>query len=77
MVLELKDKLIAVEAGSKEGQPADAASLLSPLERDVLSALLNLGCSRPAAEEAITKAKKQGVAQEFEPFFRTSLSLVR
>jgi Holliday junction DNA helicase RuvA len=43
----------------------------------VLSALLNLGCSRPAAEEAISKAKKQGVAQEFEPFFRTSLSLVR
>jgi len=77
MVLELKDKLIAVEASSKGGQPADAASLLSPLERDVLSALLNLGCSRPAAEEAINKAKRQGVAEEFEPFFRTSLSLVR
>jgi Holliday junction DNA helicase RuvA len=77
MVLELKDKLIAVEASSKGGQPTDAASLLSPLERDVLSALLNLGCSRPAAEEAISKAKRQGVAEEFEPFFRTSLSLVR
>ena len=77
MVLELKDKLIAVEASSKGGQPADAASLLSPLERDVLSALLNLGCSRPAAEEAINKAKRQGVAEEFEPFFRTALSLVR
>jgi len=77
MVLELKDKLIAVEASSKGGQPADATSLLSPLERDVLSALLNLGCSRPAAEEAISKAKRQGVAEEFEPFFRTSLSLVR
>jgi Holliday junction DNA helicase RuvA len=77
MVLELKDKLIAVEGGSKGEQPADAASLLSPLERDVLSALLNLGCSRPAAEEAIQKAKRQGVAEEFEPFFRTSLSLVR
>jgi Holliday junction DNA helicase RuvA len=77
MVLELKDKLIAVEAGSK-GEPAtDAASLFSPLELDVLSALLNLGCSRPAAEEAINKAKKRGVAEEFEPFFRTSLSLVR
>jgi Holliday junction DNA helicase RuvA len=77
MVLELKDKLIAVAAGSK-GEPAtDAASLFSPLELDVLSALLNLGCSRPAAEEAINKAKKRGVAEEFEPFFRTSLSLVR
>ncbi|HXR74654.1 MAG TPA: Holliday junction branch migration protein RuvA [Bryobacteraceae bacterium] len=77
MVLELKDKLIAVEAVSKGEQLAGAASLLSPLELDVLSALLNLGCSRPAAEEAINKAKKQGVAEEFEPFFRTSLSLVR
>lgn len=76
MVLELKDKLIAV-AASKGDSAADAASLLNPLERDVLSALLNLGCSRPAAEEAIGKAKKRGVAEEFEPFFRTALSLVR
>ena len=77
MVLELKDKLIAVEAASKGDSTADAASFLSPLERDVLSALLNLGCSRPAAEEAIGKAKKRGVAEGFEPFFRTALSLVR
>jgi Holliday junction DNA helicase RuvA len=77
MVLELKDKLVGVEIQGKEAAPAETGPVLSALERDVLSALLNLGCARPAAEAAIQKAKQQGVSEEFEPFFRTALSLVR
>jgi Holliday junction DNA helicase RuvA len=77
MVLELKDKLVGVEAGGKGIAPVAAAPALDPLEQDVLSALLNLGCSRPAAEDAIQKAKKQGTSSEFEPLFRASLALVR
>jgi Holliday junction DNA helicase RuvA len=42
-----------------------------------LSALLNLGCARPAAEDAIQKAKKNGAPKAFEPLFRAALSLVR
>jgi holliday junction DNA helicase RuvA len=74
MVLELRDKLVA-PAG------ADAASVAVPsfssIEEDVLSALLNLGCARPAAESAVRKARAGGAPVEFEPLFRRSLELAR
>src|SRR5580700_8492391 len=63
MVLELRDKL-PVPAG--EG-PATAAPSLSSIEEDVMSALLNLGCARPAAETAVRKARAAGAPAEFEP----------
>jgi len=77
MVLELKDKLDGM------GQGAGAAAVstqaeppLGEIEQDVLSALLNLGCQRGAAETAIRKAKIAGTAG-FEPMFRKALELVR
>jgi len=77
MVLELKDKLDMLPgatrpAASGAAQPADA---LNPVEQDVLSALLNLGCQRAAAETAVRKAR--GAATDFEPLFRRALELVR
>src|SRR6185312_7861386 len=50
IVLELRDKLPAPagEEGAAAAQPA-----LSQLDEDVFSALLNLGCARPAAEAAV------------------------
>lgn len=75
IVLELRDKLAAVEATGATS--AEAPPSLSALERDVLSALANLGCARPAAEEAVRKAKDRGAPQEFEGFFRAALALVR
>ena len=51
---------------------------LSPVDQDVLSALLNLGCARPQAEAAVRKAKAAGGGMmEFEPLFRRALELVR
>ena len=50
---------------------------LSVVEQDVMSALLNLGCNRAAAEAAVRKAKTAGAPAEFEPLFRKSLELVR
>ncbi|MGO9258291.1 MAG: Holliday junction branch migration protein RuvA [Bryobacteraceae bacterium] len=74
MVLELRDKLPAATGE----EPAPAAAALSPIDQDVLSALLNLGCARPQAEAAVRKAKVAGgVAAEFEPLFRRALELVR
>jgi Holliday junction DNA helicase RuvA len=73
MVLELRDKLPA-PAGE---EPATAAPSLSSIEEDVMSALLNLGCARPAAETAVRKARAAGAPAEFEPLFRRSLELVR
>ena len=74
IVLELRDKLDLLAAGAPAAQPAAA---LSALEQDVLSALLNLGCARPAAEAAVRKAKAQGPASDFEQYFRRALELIR
>jgi Holliday junction DNA helicase RuvA len=77
MVLELRDKLPA-PAGE---EPAAPVTPLSEIDQDVLSALLNLGCARPAAETAVKKAKAAAAAAsapvEFEPLFRRALELVR
>jgi Holliday junction DNA helicase RuvA len=75
MVLELKDKLAGIDTTGKTA--AAAGPPLSTLERDVLSALQNLGCSRPAAEDALRKVKERGVPAEFEPLFRAALAAVR
>src|SRR5882724_8746752 len=73
MVLELRDKLPAT-TGDPQAQPAAA---LDSVDQDVLSALLNLGCGRPAAESAVRKAKTMGADTAFEPLFRRALELVR
>jgi Holliday junction DNA helicase RuvA len=77
MVLELKDKLEGIGAVSVPGLAEKPASVLSTLDQDVLSALLNLGCNRAAAEAAVRKAKAAGAPTDFEPLFRKSLELVR
>ena len=73
MVLELRDKL---PAASGE-EPEAAAAALSPIDQDVLSALLNLGCGRSQAEAAVRKAKAGGTPEDFETLFRRALELVR
>ena len=66
----------ALTGGDEPGTPA--AEALSPIDQDVLSALLNLGCARPQAEAAVRKAKAARRARcEFEPLFRRALELVR
>jgi len=77
MVLELRDKL---PAPAGEGSAASVPAL-SQVDQDVLSALLNLGCARPAAETAVKKARAAAAAAsaslDFEPLFRRALELVR
>ncbi len=78
MILELKEKLDTVGGGAPAamtGKPAGA--VLGIVEQDVLSALINLGCQRAAADAAVRKAKEQGAGDEFEPLFRRALELVR
>src|SRR5271169_6907368 len=65
MVLELRDKL--PEAGPAS---APAAPTLSATEEDVLSALLNLGYPRAAAEKVLTIVTKNGKAGSFDAMFR-------
>ena len=65
MVLELRDKLESVGV-------APSAAAASPVEEDVLSALVNLGYQRPLAEKAL--ARLGNTANEsFDSLFRKML----
>jgi Holliday junction DNA helicase RuvA len=66
MILELRDKLEAF------GE-APAPRLATPVEDDVLSALMNLGYQRAAAERALA-AVGNGKSGSFEVLFRETLS---
>jgi Holliday junction DNA helicase RuvA len=77
IVLELREKLDGLAIGQPAEPARPAAAVLSAVEQDVLSALLNLGCARPAAEAAVRKAKAAGAPGEFEPLFRRALEAVR
>ena len=72
MVLELRDKLPA-----PAGAIAVTAPQVSPVEEDVISALVNLGYQRAAAEKATLAARggksKDGSALNFETMFREAL----
>src|SRR6202142_2216542 len=69
MVLELRDKL--PQAGPGE---VAAVPMLTAMEEDVLSALVNLGYQRPAAERALASVAKNGKAGSFEVMFRDALA---
>ena len=68
MVLELRDKLPA-PAGTSEM----SARLASPVEEDVISALVNLGYQRAAADKALLAARGSKSPQSFDVLFREAL----
>ena len=77
MVLELKDKLDNIGSPSGAGTAGKPAVVFSAVEQDVLSALVNLGCNRQAAEAAVKRAKTELASDDFEPLFRRALELAR
>lgn len=77
IVLELKDKLLALGGTSAAPLPAASGPPFTPLEADVLSALQNLGCAPAAAEHAVRKVSERGAPDGFEAFFRAAMALVR
>jgi holliday junction DNA helicase RuvA len=68
MVLELRDKL------APAGAELPAAPAMTAIEEDVLSALVNLGYQRPAAERALASLAKNGKEGTFEAMFRNTLA---
>ncbi len=68
IVVELRDKLAAMEA-PEEVRPTSR----SALEADVISALLNLGYDRRAAEKAVEGAQRDGAETTFETLLRATL----
>jgi Holliday junction DNA helicase RuvA len=71
MVLELRDKLPEVSES-----PAPAATTLSGTEEDVLSALVNLGYQKAAAEKALSTVARAGGSPSFDAYFRQSLAML-
>jgi Holliday junction DNA helicase RuvA len=73
LVVELKDKLDDFAVAPTQ------ASVQGPAVEDVLSALVNLGYQRPAAEKAIENAitKDKSLAAEFDALFRGALKIIR
>ena len=74
MVLELRDKLPPAAGTSTPTAPA-----MSAVEEDVLSALMNLGYQRAAAEKALASVIKNGVGKtekggSFDAMFREALA---
>jgi Holliday junction DNA helicase RuvA len=69
IVVELRDRLAAMEVSDV---PAPVTSAVGQLEADVISALLNLGYDRRAAETGVAAAAKDA-AEGFEALLRASL----
>lgn len=72
LVLELKDKMPALAGAPEESAPAPPAS---PKD-DLLSALANLGYSRPEVERAVDRALAADGAGRFEDLLRRALQMV-
>lgn len=77
LVVELRDKLDQLGPAGPTPTATPAGPAFTPVDEDVLSALVNLGCPKPAAEAAIRKARAAGIGDSFEPLFRKALELVR
>jgi len=71
MVLELRDKLPSEGVAESPAMPA-----MSAVEEDVLSALMNLGYQRAAAERALASVEKNGKGSSFEVMFRQTLGVL-
>jgi holliday junction DNA helicase RuvA len=69
MVVELRDKLAAVET-PETARPAAAPKGVAA---DVVSALLNLGYERRAAEQAVEGVGRNGAPATFEDLLRATL----
>jgi Holliday junction DNA helicase RuvA len=77
MVLELRDKLDSIGLPARTAGTAAAQSNFSATEEDTISALMNFGSARAAAEAAVTKARSAEGANDFDALFRRALKLVR
>jgi Holliday junction DNA helicase RuvA len=71
MVLELRDKLPV-----PMGEAVAASPAMSPVEEDVLSALMNLGYQRATAEKVLTAVAKNGKGGSFDAMFREALTVL-
>jgi Holliday junction DNA helicase RuvA len=77
MVIELRDKFDGTVAGAAKPTEVTAAPMLSDIDIDLISALVNLGAPRPTAEAAVLKARTSVASENFELLFRRAMELIR
>jgi Holliday junction DNA helicase RuvA len=82
LIIELKDKLpqlTALVGVAPETEQPSAAADFNDVGRDVVSALMNLGYSRPEAEKAVAKAVAESSGQDLDlsDLLRQSLKRLR
>ncbi|MGC1783442.1 MAG: Holliday junction branch migration protein RuvA [Acidobacteriaceae bacterium] len=72
IVLELKDKL-------QDLGPAPVAGVATPVSEDVLSALVNLGYQRAAAQKGVESAiaRDANAGKDFESLFRSAMAAMK
>ena len=70
LLLEMKDKVTAL---FPEAQESAEAKVSGKLQRDVVSALVNLGYAKNTAEKAVTQVLEPGETDRFEDLLRKSL----
>ena len=74
LVLELREKLQdMVLPGAAAAPLPTPASELTGVDGDVLSALVNLGYARPAAEAAVREVRRENPGADLEQLLRASL----
>ncbi len=70
IVLEMRDKVAGLVSDEDE---AVAGGVSGSLQRDVVSALVNLGYSKPVAEKAVTQVLNEDPTDQFETLLRKTL----
>lgn len=78
MVIELRDKLNELSSGAvQDGLKESSASVpVDAVYDDAISALINLGYHRTAAEKALKKAVQDGTEMSVQKLLRRSLQLL-
>ena len=70
IILEMRDKVVGLVSDEYE---VVAGGVSGSLQRDVVSALVNLGYSRPVAEKAVTQVLNEDPTDQFETLLRKTL----
>ena len=78
LAVELKEKLDELAAPAPTGPSGDRAKS-APAAEDALSALVNLGYNRAAAQKALDTAlaRDSAAGEHFDTLFRAALQFIR
>lgn len=76
LVVELRDKVAQFAGGEAAGSGATATPGSEDEFDDALSALVNLGYQRHAAEKALLQARKDGAGSDVQKLLRSALQIL-